>query len=161
MEDKPIKVFSVRLKTFKYLAYLIVIAGFAYVIDAVSRNTPESLSGAFTYGLIVLIVGGFFFYFGRKERSFKFYEDRVEYWTSNNSFIAKWEDIALIKSFQEMGKTSEDLIIMKENEETLSVSTAFFDKFVLNDVFKELVEVSKVNEHITIEDDRLWLENKD
>lgn len=155
---EPIKTFSVKLKSFKYLAYLIFIFSIVYIINIVRLGTQEAISDAISLGIIAVIFGGFFWYFGNKTRKFVFYEDRLEYHTSKKQFESSWENVNFVKTYREESKNSDNLVITTVNEEILTVSQAHFQADVLIRVLEEIVVFKdKYNPEIVIDDDRNWL----
>lgn len=149
------KEYKTKLKTFQYLGILILIATAAYVLSFIDLDDPISKSKVFSYGALSAFVGAFFLYFGFKERKLLIFNDKVEYHTSKLVFESTLDDLAMVKSFQEQGKNSENLILMKNNDEILSISTAFFPKEYLISAFNELLKTDPKYE-ITFEDDLNW-----
>lgn len=152
------KVFSVKLKIFSYLAFAIIAFGVVYSVNALI-NYEGDYRSAVSGGLFTIVIGLFFYFYGQRTRKIIVDKNGIEYHNAKARFDISWENLILIKSFQEQGKSSENLILIDNNEHVLSISTAFFDDYVLKDAFRYIVEKSKNFENITIEDDRKWLEN--
>lgn len=160
-KELPIKRYAVKLKAFQFLSYLIIIFSVAFIITASSIGNRNESAQEIAYGVMGLIGGAFIYYFGRKERKFLIFSDRIEYWTSKVEFIGEWDNISLVKSYQEMGKKAEYLVIMREDERVLKISTAFFDRELLIQLFNDLIDISKDYKYMTIEDDLNWSNNSE
>lgn len=152
-----IREYSTKLKTFQYMAFIVLVFSFAYVLSEFNPSDPESLSSSISMGILGLILSGFLFYFGSKTRIIKLYDDKIEYIKGKTEFSSDWNDIVLAKSFKEQNRNTENMILMTENEQILDISTAFFDKKKLIECYNEIVEINKNRENFTIEDDRNWL----
>jgi len=83
----------------------------------------------------------------------RLYDDGIEYLQSKPKFSSNWNDIVLLKSFQELGKSSKNLILMTETD-TLSISSAFFKEEYLVEAFNIIKDLKR--ENICIEDDINW-----
>lgn len=151
-----IKEYKTKLKVFQYLGALVLIAAIVFMMNYYDANSVEMKSKVFSFGAIAGFMSAFLFYFGFKERKLSIYDDSIEYQTSKAVFSSSFEDLALVKSFQEQGKKSEYLILMKENDEVLKLSDAFFPNDYLKGAMTELSKVASKYE-ITIEDDLQWL----
>lgn len=152
---KIISEYSVKLTSFQLLGGGIIFMSIIYFLNDYGTNY-EVLSRIISLLIIGLAVGGFFIFFGNKKRSLIIYENGVEYKEGKVKFEANWNDIILLKSFQEMGKSASNLIIMKEDEDHLSLSSAFFKIEYLIAAFKDIQSLNLDN--ITIEDDLNWNE---
>lgn len=152
---KIISEYSVKLTSFQLLGGGIIFMSIIYFLNDFG-TTNEVLSRIVSLLIIDIIVGGFFLYFGNKKRALIIYENGVVYKEGKVKFEANWDDIILLKSFQEMGKSASNLIIMKENEDHLSISSAFFKIEYLIAAFKDVQSLNI--ENITVEDDLNWNE---
>lgn len=149
--------YTTKLKSFQLLSFVIFIFTITYVINGIIPGEEQSLSQPISYGILGLFAAGFLFYFGQKKRSILIYNDRIEYRKTKSEFIANWSDIVLVKSFSEMGKKTESLILMTSDDELLTISSAFFDREKLISAFNKIVELNTGREDLTVEDDRNWL----
>jgi hypothetical protein len=149
------KVYESKPKEFRHLAILIMGFGIVYIFNTVdfasSNYLPVLLWGLF----LILGIGYFFYSYGKKTRKIVVSDEKLEYFNPKLHFSVDLKDIILIKSFQEMKKSTENLIIMTE-EETLSISSNFFDRILLVQCFRDLQEHFKDDKKIAIEDDRDW-----
>lgn len=152
-----IKEYKTKLKVFQYLGVLVILSAVIFMINYFDPNSVEMKSKVFSYGALAGFFGAFLIYFGFKERRLQIYEDKIEYHTSKLVFSSSYDDLALIKSFQEQGKKSEYLILMKENDEVLKLSDAFFPQEYLRDTMTEISKICEKN-NISIEDDLKWLD---
>jgi hypothetical protein len=154
--SEKISEYSTKLKSFGYLAYLIIVLSIAYILNGAIDGEKESLSIAVSGGLLGLFAGGFLLYFSQKKRTLVIYNDKIEYLKPNVEFASSWDNIILVKSFQEMNRKTENLVIMTRDEEILSISTAFFDKDKLISAYRDIHKLLNGREGITFEDDRQW-----
>lgn len=157
MSDK-ISEYSTKLKSFTYLAFLILVLSGSFLVSGIIDGDTQSLSESVSGGLLGLFAGFFLLYFGNKKRTLVIYSDKIEYLKPEIDFESSWNDVVLVKSFQEMNKKSENLIIMTKDEQILSISTAFFDRDKLVSAFRDMKHLLKDRPEITFEDDRLWSE---
>jgi len=151
--------YSVKLTSFKILGWIMALISLLYIIDGVSSGNQDKITEALTGGIVGLLISAFFFYFGKKSRTIRVFQDGVEYIQSNKVFIAYWENIALVKTFREDGKQSQSLVIMTEDEQIITISSAYFDLTKLKAAFNDIVDFinNKLNGNtITIEDDCEW-----
>lgn len=155
-----LKEYSTTLKSFKLMGFIILIFSLAYIINEYNPDSKESLSLIISLGILAIIFSSFLFYFGQKKRTIKLFNDRIEYSKSKVEFDILWKEIILIKSFKEMNKSSENLVIMTKNEEIYTFSTAFFEREKLISCFNEIININLNREDFTIEDDRQWQNNK-
>jgi hypothetical protein len=151
-----VKEFSTKLKSFQLLAYIILLFSVAYIINDFNPNDKESLSISISIGLLGLFASGFLFYFGQKKRTIKLYNDKIEYVKSGIEYSADWKDVILVKSFKEIDRKTENLIIMTQDENIFSISTAFFDRDKLIACFNEIIKINSNRNNFTVEDDRDW-----
>lgn len=149
------KEYKTKLKTFQYLGIMILVATAAFVLSNIDLSDAESKSKVLSMGALMAFSGGFMLYFGMKERKLQIYDDKIEYHTSKLAFDTTFDDLAMVKSFQEQGKSSYNLILMKENDEILSISTAFFPQEYLVSAFNDLLKTDP-EYNITFEDDLGW-----
>lgn len=149
------KIFESKPKEFYYLAILIIGFGLVYMLTVIDFSAPNSSVLVLWGSILIIAIGVFFISYGKKRRKIIVYDNKIEYYNPKLNFQADYKDIVLIKSFQEIKKTRENLIVMTEDK-TLSVSSTFFDEQLLIECFRELLNKSKDYENITIEDDRLW-----
>lgn len=149
------KEYSVKLKAFSLLANLIFIFSIAYMLNVMITGNKDSISSALSLGILGLIAGLFLFYFSRKKRTLHIYNDKIEYSKPKVEFSALWEDVVLIKTFKEVNKQSENLILMTKDESILSISTAFFEREKLIAAFKDM-KFLLADKNIRFEDDRDW-----
>ena len=154
--SKLISEYSTKLKSFGYLSLLIIIISVTYMISGITSGYEKLLSQSVSIGLLGLFAGGFLFYFGQKKRTIQIYDDKIEYLKPKIDFSANWDEVVLVKSFKEINKETENLIIMKKDDDILSISTAFFDRNKLISAYNDIRNLQKNNEKITFEDDRLW-----
>lgn len=151
--------YSTILKTFKYLAFLIFAFSIAYLLSGVLDGSKEALSKSVSAGLLGIGAGAFLLYFGNKKRTITIYHDRIEYLKPKIDFEAKWDDVILVKSFQEISRKTENLVVMTNDERILSISTAFFDRDKLISAFRDIKNLLSNRDNITFEDDRQWGDN--
>lgn len=147
--------FKTKLKAFQYLGIMVIIASIALMISFFDPNDAEMKSKVFSFGGLAGFFGAFLLYFGFKERKIQIYDNKIEYHTSKLVFESSFENLALVKTYQEQGKKSENLILMKEDDTVVTISDAFFPHYLLKDAFHELVKLSE-NYSFTIEDDLNW-----
>ncbi len=152
MTGQLIKEFSVKLISFKLIGGILILMSVLYFINGLGTN-PETMSESFSGSFLGLIVGIFFLYFSTKQRMLRLYDDGIEYLQSKPKFSSNWNDIVLLKSFQELGKSSKNLILMTETD-TLSISSAFFKEEYLVEAFNIIKDLKR--ENICIEDDINW-----
>lgn len=150
------KTFSSRLNSFKFIAYLIIGMGGAYTINALF-NYPDLDKASLIAGVITIVLGIFFYLQSRKTRKIIVDDFGIEYHTSKLMFRVGWDDLMLLKSFQEQGKKSENMVLIDNDENVLTVSDAFFDEYELRNAFKCIADKIKDHDKISIEDDRNWL----
>lgn len=149
---KIIKDYSVKLTSLSVIGYAIIFMSLIYFLNFM--KVKSGFNEVLLALILGIVIGGFFLFFGNKKRTLTIYEKGVEFSESTVKFSSSFEDLALIKSFEEMGKTSSNLILMKENEEILSISSSFFKKEYLIEAFNL---ISKVKSDTTsIEDDLNW-----
>ncbi len=158
--SRLISEYSVKLTSFKILGWIMVLISVLYIIDGMSSGNQDKITESLTGGIVGLLISGVFFYFGKKTRTIRIFSDGIEYIQSNKVFSVEWDNIALIKTFRENGKQSENLVIMTEDEQLINISSAYFDKLKLSAAFNDIVKF--VNDEltlntITIEDDCGWL----
>lgn len=158
MQNEP-KVFSAKLKAFRFLSYLILAFSVVYIVNSFKSYEPEQLTGIVSGGLFALIIASFFWVIGKRERKIIVSDKGIEYLTQKKEFETTWDKLILIKSFREEKKETENLILLNEDETILSISTAFFDRHILLDAFEYIVKKAEKYKNISVEDDRLWLKN--
>lgn len=143
-------------KEFIYLATLILGFGVAYLLLKFdfSANNKDFMSLIWGFALFLALFLTFWSY-GKKKRIIRIDEIGIEYYNPKLNFTANFSDIILVKSYQEMEKSTENLIVMTEDN-TLSISTAFYEKAKLVDVFNSMIAIAPKYPNIKIEDDRLW-----
>ncbi|MBS4001115.1 MAG: hypothetical protein KGZ71_11605 [Desulfobulbaceae bacterium] len=152
--------YKVNLTSFKYLSWLMTGISVIYILSGVTSGDQEKITEALTGGIIGLLIALFFYYFGKKSRTISIYADKLQYTQSNKTFSTTWENLALVKSYQEDGKQSESLIIMTEDEQLVNISSAYFERIKLIAVYKDIynfVNENFENHSVTFEDDRNWL----
>ncbi|HRP02658.1 MAG TPA: hypothetical protein PLE30_08430 [Candidatus Kapabacteria bacterium] len=149
-----LKSYTVKMKAFQALGAGIIFMALIYSFGAYAPN-KEALSNIILLSFISLAFGVYLLIIGNKRRTLTIFERGVEYKESTVNFSAQWEDIILLKSFQELGKKTTNLIIIKENEELLTISSAFFDSEHLINAFNYINNLKLPN--ITVEDDLKWL----
>jgi ABC-type transport system involved in multi-copper enzyme maturation permease subunit len=154
--SKLISEYSTKLKSFRYLSYLLLLISVTYLLSGIIDGDKQSLSESVSIGLLGIFAGGFLFYFAQKKRTIQIYDDKIEYLKPKIDFSANWDDVVLVKSFKEINKETENLIIMKKDDDILSISTAFFDRNKLVSAYNDIRNLQKNNEKVTFEDDRLW-----
>ncbi|MFA5511786.1 MAG: hypothetical protein WC313_04985 [Candidatus Kapaibacterium sp.] len=157
--SEQISEYSTTLKSFTYLSYLIIILSILYIVTGVMDGDKEALAQSFSGGLLGLFAGGFLNFFGRKKRTLKISKEKVEYHNPKVVFSADIGDIVLVKSFKEMNRKTENLVVMTSDENILTISTAFFSRNKLISAFNDLKKLSTEYPDITFEDDRAWGEN--
>lgn len=153
--------YTSKPKEFKWLAGLLLISMLVWVVTIIDFQ-DLSANWEKASGLFVLAVALFYFFwsYGNKKRSIIITDNKVEYTNPKLHFSAKFEDIILVKSFQDVNKSTENLIVMTEDD-TLSISSAFFDIEKLIDCYNKLITIAKNYDNITVEDDRAWAENNE
>ena len=151
------KEYKVKLKTFRYIGILILLATAAYVISSYDASDPDVQSRVLSYGVLAAFLGVFMLYFGNKSRKIEIYDDKIEYHTSKLQFSSTYEELSLISVFKQEGKSSEILMLSKKDGSNMTISNAFFDKDMLISAFKDLVQISEKHD-IEIEDELNWLE---
>lgn len=152
--------YSVKLTSFKYLSLIMFVISGLYIINGISSGNQESITESLTGGIIGLLIAVFFYYFGKKTRRIAIYEDKLLYTQSNKTFSTDWDNLALVKTYQEEGKNSENLIIMTEDEQIINISSAYFDRYKLIQAYRDIynhVTNTISNNTVTFEDDRGWL----
>lgn len=160
MQTKP-KEFTAKLKAFRYLSYLILVFSLVYIVNSFRSYEPEQLSGIISGGVFAIVIAAFFWVIGKRERKIVVSEKGIEYISQKKQFDSSWDKIVLVQSYREENKETENLVVLNEDDTFLSVSTAFFDREIILDAFEYIVKKAKEHEHITIEDDRAWLKNRD
>ncbi|MCO5251677.1 MAG: hypothetical protein M9949_09685 [Candidatus Kapabacteria bacterium] len=155
--------YTVKLTSFKYLSWVMTGISVIYILSGVTSGDQEKITEALTGGIIGLLIALFFYYFGKKSRTISMYDDKLQYTQSNKTFTTTWDNLALVKSYQEDGKQSENLIIMTEDERLINISSAYFEKSKLISAYKDIYNF--VNENfednsVTFEDDRDWLKSE-
>ena len=158
MYNEP-KVFSAKLKAFRFLSYLILAFSVVYIVNSFRSFEPEQITGILSGGLFALVIAAFFWVIGKRERKIIVSDNGIEYITQKKEFETTWDKLILIKSFREEKKETENMILLNEDDSFLSISTAFFDRHILLDAFEYIVQKAEDHDNITIEDDRLWLKN--
>ncbi len=143
---------------FSYVGFLVLTFSLTFMFNEIN-NLTDLKNNSFLYVLLSLLVSFLFFFLGNRKRIISINEEGFTYTSSNMPFIAKWEEIMLIKSFQELGKTSENLVIIKNNDELQTISSSFYNIDILQKAFRELCKESAKYPNITIEDDLNWNEN--
>jgi hypothetical protein len=151
--------YKVKLVAFQLLAYIIIVFAIAYMVNSYGTDNNFYIKESIAGGLISLFAGILFLYLGSKTRTIKIYQNGLEYLNHRVMFRVKWDEIAVVKSFQDNSKQTENLIIITEDDRLLDISTAFFNKEKLIDAFNQIIGIVKTKENITIEDDRLWVKN--
>lgn len=152
------KTFESKAKDFNWLGWAIIGFSLMLVLINININSIKSIIASSIYTVLGIVLGFLFIKYGNIKRKIIISDEKVEYYNKKLSFTVKIEDIILIKSFQDVNKTTSELVILTENE-TYTVSSAFFEKSVLKQCFRELCNVASSFENIKIEDDRLWLED--
>jgi hypothetical protein len=131
-----------------------------YILSGVTSGDQEKITEALSGGIIGLLIALFFYYFGKKTRKISIFDDKLQYTQSNKTFSTSWENLALVKSYQEDGKQSENLLIMTEDEQLVNISSAYFERLKLIAAYKDIYNFVSENfetNSITFEDDRNWL----
>ncbi len=154
------KIYSSKPKEFKLLALFMLISAVAWAATMMDfSNLGDNYMQPAGLTVIGLALFFLFWGYGNKNRRIVLSNDKIEYMNPKTTFSAKYSAITVVKSFRDMNKNTDNLVILTE-EDTLSVSAAFFDRKLLIKCFQELNEIAKKNENIIVEDDRLWLEEK-
>ncbi len=151
------KEFSSKPVYFTYLGIMVLTFSITFALNIIDLKFVEQNS--IFYVLLSLIASGFFFYLGNKKRRLVVDENQIAYYSSNMPFVSPWKEIAVIKSFQEMGKSAENLVIIKEDDSILTISSAFFNIEELQNAFIFIANIAKSHQSISIEDDLNWLKN--
>jgi hypothetical protein len=131
-----------------------------YILSGVTSGDQEKITEALSGGIIGLLIALFFYYFGKKSRKISIFDDKLQYTQSNKTFSTSWDNLALVKSYQEDGKQSENLLIMTEDEQLVNISSAYFERLKLIAAYKDIYNFVSENfetNSITFEDDRNWL----
>ncbi len=144
---------------FSYIGFLVLAFSLTFFFNEF-ENIQDFNNNSLLYVLLSLIASSLFFFLGSKKRIISFDDTGISYTSSNMPFIAKWDEIMLIKSFQELGKSPENLIIIKNNEELQTISSSFFNIDTLMTAFREICKESSKYPNITIEDDLKWNDSK-
>jgi hypothetical protein len=151
--------YKVKNTYFQLLAYILIVFAIAYMVNSYGISDKNYIFESITGGLIAFFAGLLFLYLGSKTKTIKLYQNGLEYLIQRVMFRAKWDEIAVVKSFQDRNKQTENLIIITEDERLLDISTAFFNKEKLMEAFNQIIKIVKTKENITIEDDRLWIKD--
>ena len=151
------KSYESQAKDFNWLGWAII--GFTLLLVVMKTDffTKGSVLTAIGGLLLGALVGIFFILYGNRVRKIVLNTDGIEYYNPKLDFKVRYEEIILIKSFQDLKKTSSELVILTEDK-SYSVASTFFDKTKLICCFQDLCEIAKNYPQIKIEDDRLWLE---
>lgn len=152
--------YTVKLTSFKYLSWVMAGISVIYILSGVTSGDQEKITEALSGGIIGLLIALFFYYFGKKTRKISIFDDKLQYTQSNKTFSTSWENLALVKSYQEDGKQSENLLIMTEDEQLVNISSAYFERLKLIAAYKDIYNFVSENfetNSITFEDDRNWL----
>lgn len=151
-------IFMSKPKEFKWMAFVVLIASFGWIASMMMKtDIRENPLQPLALGVFALAIFYFFWNYGNKKRSIEIYDDKIEYKNPKLAFSANFKDVLVIKTFQDVNRSTENLVILTEDD-TLSVSTAFFDSDKLHECFFLLLEKARNFENIKIEDDRLWAE---
>lgn len=152
--------YTVKLTSFKYLSWVMAGISVIYILSGVTSGDQEKITEALSGGIIGLLIALFFYYFGKKSRKISIFDDKLQYTQSNKTFSTSWDNLALVKSYQEDGKQSENLLIMTEDEQLVNISSAYFERLKLIAAYKDIYNFVSENfetNSITFEDDRNWL----
>jgi hypothetical protein len=149
--------YKVKNSAFQMLAYILIVFGLAYMANSYGRGDNNNFIESIAGGLIALSAGLLFLYLGSKTKAIKIYRNGLEYLNQRVLFRVKWDEVAVVKSFQDRNKETENMIIITEDERLLDISSAFFNKEKLIEAFNQIIEIVKTKETVTIEDDRLWI----
>lgn len=152
-----VKEYKVKNTSFQLLAYILIVFAIAYMANSYGTGNNNYFIESITGGLITLFAGILFLYLGYKTKMIKIYQNGLEYLNHRVMFRIKWDEVAVVKSFQDRNKQTENLIIIADDDRLLDISTAFFNKDKLIEAFNQIIEIVKTKENITIEDDRLWI----
>lgn len=154
------KSYESKAKDFNWLGWAII--GFTVIV--VVMKTDFFTKGSILVALGGLVIGGlvgaFFIFYGNKIRKIVLTAKGIEYYNPKLYFSVRYEDMILIKSFQDIKKSTSELVILTEDK-SYSVASTFYDKTKLIQCFRDLCEIAKDYPQITIEDDRLWLKEVD
>ena len=77
--SKLISEYSTKLKSFRYLSYLLLLISVTYLLSGIIDGDKQSLSESVSIGLLGIFAGGFLFYFAQKKRTIQIYDDKIEY----------------------------------------------------------------------------------
>jgi hypothetical protein len=154
------KSYESKAKDFNWLGWAII--GFTLLLVVMKTDFFTKGSVLMAIGGLVLgcLVGIFFIFYGNRVRKIVLTAKGVEYYNPKLDFSVRYEDMILIKSFQDIKKTTSELVILTETQ-SYSVASTFYEKAKLVQCFRDLCEIAKDFPQITIEDDRLWLEEAD
>jgi len=154
------KSYESKAKDFNWLGWAII--GFTALLVIMKTDF-------FTKGSILMAIGGlaigslvgiFFIYYGNRVRKIILTDNGIKYFNPKLAFSVHYKDMILIKSFQDIKKTTSELVILTE-EQSFTVSSTSYEKAKLIQCFRDLCEIAKTYPQIKIEDDRLWLEEID
>ncbi|MEI6090097.1 MAG: hypothetical protein WCR42_06575 [bacterium] len=151
------KSYESKAKDFNWLGWAII--GFTALL--VIMKTDFFTKGSILMALGGLVLGGlvgvFFILYGNRVRKIVLTDTGIKYFNPKLDFSVRYQDMILIKSFQDIKKTTSELVILTEDK-SYSVASTFYDKTKLIQCFRDLCEIAKDYPQIKIEDDRLWLE---
>ncbi|MPM68224.1 hypothetical protein SDC9_115155 [bioreactor metagenome] len=151
----------VKFNSIKLLGLLLIGVGLVLFINTyISINpTESSTANNNSGGIIGVIVGSVFFILGNRKRQISFSEDKIEYLNSKLVFSTKYGEINLIKTFIDPANKSENLMIFVDENKTISFSSSFFNKDILQNIYTELLFRCKEfidKDEITVDNDLNW-----
>ncbi len=159
--EKENKTISIKLKSFTAIGILVISGSILLSLSAYFSNaqTEEYIISTLKTGLIFVFVGFLLCYMGTKTRSLIFSEEKMEYKTSKLIFSAKYNEINLLKTFRDTNNNSQNLLILIEKNDSLSLSSSFFQLEKLQEAYKEILmrcETHINNKELSIENDLNW-----
>ncbi len=154
------KSYESKSKDFNWLGWSIIAFSILLVVMKTDFFTKGSILMAIGGLVFAGLVGAYFISYGNRIRKIVLNNKAIEYYNPKLNFSVPYEDIILVKSFQDIKKSTSELVILTEDK-SYSVASTFYDKTKLIQCFRDLCEIVKDYPEIKIEDDRLWLEEMD
>lgn len=149
-----------KAKEFVYIAWAIIGFSMLLILTKVDFSDKGSILFAVGATILTVAVGALFISYGNRTRKIVLTAKGVEYYNPKLDFSVPYDKIILLKSFQDIKKTTSELVILTEDQ-SYTVASTFFKKEILVECFRDLCAKAKDYPEIVIEDDRLWLDTVD